>query len=282
MREVFQAIVEALDRGEPVAVLTVVRASGSTPRHLPANMMVRADGTFVGSIGGGSMEWQAIRDAQEALTQRQSRLVDYALTSKEPGNLGLCGGTEQVFIDVVVPNPTLLLIGAGHIGKALTKMAKVLEWRVVVVDDRADYISPEQLPDADERILVRYEPETETLAPIPVAITPTTFVLLATWGWDEPALRQVVSSPAAYIGLVASARKGILIFRDLIAEGMSPDTLARVHVPTGLDLGAERPAEIALSILAEMLMVERHATGSPMAKVKGSAVMERTMKGVNK
>lgn len=282
MREVFQAIVEALDRGEPVAVLTVVRASGSTPRHLPANMLVRADGSFVGSIGGGSMEWQAIRDAQAALTERQSRMVDYSLTGKEPGNLGLCGGTEQVFIDVVVPNPTLLLVGAGHIGKALTKIAKVLEWRVVVVDDRADYITPEQLPDADERILVRYEPETESLAPMPVTVTPTTFVLLATWGWDEPALRQLINSPAAYIGLVASARKSILIFRDLVAEGIAPEALARVHVPTGLDLGAERPAEIALSILAEMLMVERRATGSPMAQVKGSTVMERTMKGVKK
>lgn len=278
MKEVFQAIVEALDRGEAVAVLTVVRASGSTPRHLPANMMVRGDGSFVGSIGGGSMEWQAIQDAQVALRERRSRLVDYALTGKEPGNLGLCGGTEEVFIDVVVPNPTLLLIGAGHIGKALVKMAKLLDWRVVVVDDRADYVTREQLPEADERLLVHYEPQTEVLAPIPVTITPSTFILLATWGWDEPALRQIANSPAAYIGLVASARKSILIFRDLAGEGISPEALAKVHVPTGLDLGAERPAEIALAIMAEMLMVERHATGTPMAQVKGSNIMERTLK----
>ncbi len=103
MQNVFQAIVAALDRGESVAVLTVVRASGSTPRHLPSNMMVRADGSFVGSIGGGTMELQAIQDALQALADKHPRLVDYNLTGKAPGNVGLCGGTEQVFIDVLFP-----------------------------------------------------------------------------------------------------------------------------------------------------------------------------------
>lgn len=161
-------------------------------------------------------------------------------------------------------------------------MSKLLGWHVVVVDDRADFITPERLPDADERILVRYEPHGESLDPMPVSITPTTFVLLATWGWDEPALRQVVNTPAAYIGLVASARKSIIIFRDLMKEGISPDVLARVRVPTGLDLGAETPSEIALSILAEMLMVQRGATGMPLAQSKGSAVMTQSTKGVKK
>jgi xanthine dehydrogenase accessory factor len=101
MKEVFQAISDALRDGETIAVLTVVRASGSTPRHLSSNMLVRADGTFVGSIGGGTMELQALQDARAAIQARQSRLVDYNLTGKSPGNVGLCGGTEQVFIDVM-------------------------------------------------------------------------------------------------------------------------------------------------------------------------------------
>ncbi len=103
MQELFQTIVEALRSGETVAVLTVVRASGSTPRHLASSMIVRADGTFVGSIGGGTMELQAIQDARAAIVEKQSRLSDYNLTGKTPGNVGLCGGTEQVFIDVVTP-----------------------------------------------------------------------------------------------------------------------------------------------------------------------------------
>ncbi len=101
MKDVFAAIVQALRNGETVALLTVVRASGSTPRHLPSNMMVRADGSFIGSIGGGTMELQAIQAARDALAERHPRLVDYNLTGKAPGNVGLCGGTEQVFIDVL-------------------------------------------------------------------------------------------------------------------------------------------------------------------------------------
>lgn len=103
MKHVLQAIVDALQNGETIAVLTVVRASGSTPRHLSSNMLVRADGTFVGSIGGGTMELQAIQDARDALAAGQPRLVDYNLTGKVPGNVGLCGGTEQIFIDIVSP-----------------------------------------------------------------------------------------------------------------------------------------------------------------------------------
>jgi len=101
MKDVMQAIVKALQRQETIAVLTVVRASGSTPRHQSSNMLVRANGTFVGSIGGGTMEWQAIQDARDAIASGQPRLVEYHLTANVPGTLGLCGGTEQVFIDVL-------------------------------------------------------------------------------------------------------------------------------------------------------------------------------------
>ncbi|MBI5653753.1 MAG: XdhC family protein [Chloroflexi bacterium] len=104
MKQIFQAITDALDKGETIAVLTVVQASGSTPRHLSSNMLVRADGTFVGSIGGGTMEWQAIQDARDAITTRQARLFEYNLVGKTPGTLGMCGGTEQVFIDVLAPD----------------------------------------------------------------------------------------------------------------------------------------------------------------------------------
>jgi xanthine dehydrogenase accessory factor len=111
-----------------------------------------------------------------------------------------------------------------------------------------------------------------------LTITPSTFILVATWGWDLPALRQILDSSAAYIGLVASSRKSIILFRELINEGVAPELLARVRVPTGLDLGAEMPMEIALAILAEMLMIHRNATGVPLAQHKGSAIMQQSLK----
>ena len=281
MRNIFQACAQAFAEGEPVALAMVIRASPSS--RVGEKMLVHRDGSTEGRFRDDSLTDHVRQAGLAALNGGVSARLAYV--QGENGYVQAAPDDEgdvEIFIQVLQPRPTLLLIGAGHIGEALVRMSKMLGWQVVVVDDRADFITPDRLPDADERILIRYEPHDEILDPMPVSITPTTFILLATWGWDEPALRQVVNSPAAYIGLVASARKSIIIFRDLIKEGISPDALARVRVPTGLDLGAETPGEIALSILAEMLMVQRHATGMPLAQSKGSVVMTQSTKGVKK
>lgn len=281
MRNIFQACAQAFAEGEPVALAMVIRASPSS--RVGEKMLVHRDGSTEGRFRDDSLTDHVCRAGLAALNGGVSARLAYV--QGENGYVQAAPDDEgdvEIFVQVLQPRPTLLLIGAGHIGEALVRMSKMLGWQVVVVDDRADFITPDRLPDADERILVRYEPHGESLDPMPVVITPTTFILLATWGWDEPALRQVVNSPAAYIGLVASARKSIIIFRDLIKEGISPDALARVRVPTGLDLGAETPGEIALSILAEMLMIQRRATGMPLAQLKGSAVMTQSAKGVKK
>lgn len=281
MRNIFQACVQAYAEGEPVALAMVIRAS--PPSRVGEKMLVYRNGSTEGRLGDDNLTNRVCEAGLAALSGGVSTQLAYV--QSESGLVQAAPGDEgdiEIFIQVLKPSPTLLLIGAGHIGEALVRMSKMLGWHVVVVDDRADFITPDRLPDADERILVRYEPHGESLDPMPVSITPATFILLATWGWDEPALRQVVNSPAAYIGLVASARKSIIIFRDLMKEGISPDVLARVRVPTGLDLGAETPSEIALSILAEMLMVQRGAAGMPLAQSKGSAVMTQSTKGVKK
>lgn len=244
-------------------------------------MLVGNDGSTLGNLGDDELAARMLILAREALASGESRRVTYVRRSSEfvEAPAGVPGDVD-VFIEVLQSNPTLLLIGAGHIGWAIVKLAKLLQWRVVAVDDRPDFITAARLPDADERILVGYEPISETLEPMPLTITPSTFILVATWGWDEPALRQILNTPAAYIGLVASARKSIIIFRDLINDGLSPEVLARVRVPTGLDLGAETPMEIALSIMAEMLMVQRHSTGLPLVQHKGGAILKQSTKGI--
>lgn len=402
MRALFETVAETLRAEQSVALVTVIRSIGSTPRHAAAKMAVQADGSFVGTIGGGTMEHTVIRDAQAALEAGERRLVSYSLIGKEPGSMGLCGGTQEIFIDVlspqagdpesvgtlqlfeavvascragepaalvtlvysadsgaqspehspepieglvegsqigrkllvrfdsstvgrlggelegsvvsearkalhknhsvrlgyrprrkklaplgsfkrqpleffvdvVQPRSELVIIGAGHIGLALAEMAKTMDMRVVVVDDRSEWL--DRFPDADEAILVPYEPENEQLGQIPVTFTPSTHVVVATWGWDEPAMEQVVGSPAPYIGLVASRRKAKIIFDELLDRGISQEELARVHVPAGLDIGAETPPEIALSILSEMLLLRRDATGLPMQEVKGHPLVLST------
>ncbi|MBI5653754.1 MAG: XdhC family protein [Chloroflexi bacterium] len=279
MREIFDAARASLEQGQSAALMTIIRADARW--RIGAKMLVRANGSRVGDLRDADLTDLIHELARAAIATGQSRRValienNGELIETQPGEQS----DVDVFIEILHANPTLLLIGAGHIGNAIVKLAKLLAWRVVVVDDRPEFIAPERLPDVDERILIAYEPSSETLAPMPITISPSTFILVATWGWDQPALRQIVHSSAAYIGLVASARKSIIIFRDLIKEGIAPEILARVRVPTGLDLGGETPSEIALAIMAEMLMVHRHASGLPLAQFKGSAIMRQTIKGI--
>jgi xanthine dehydrogenase accessory factor len=277
MHELYQECAQQLEQGKSIALATIIHAD--TPWTVGNKLVIRADGSTLGDLGDENLTRLIAEMTRERIETGNSRVIalvqrNGALVQASPGEMG----DVQVFCEILHPNPTLLLIGAGHIGEAIVRLAKMLEWRVVVADDRPDFITPTRLPDADERILVQYEPESEMLAPMPLTITPSTFILVATWGWDLPALRQILGSSAAYIGLVASSRKSIILFRELINEGVAPELLARVRVPTGLDLGAEMPMEIALAILAEMLMIQRNATGVPLAQHKGSAILQQSLK----
>jgi len=164
----------------------------------------------------------------------------------------------------VRPRQTLLLVGAGHISFALAKIAALNAFRIVVVDDRAEFLSKARFPDADELVHVRYERESEQLDAMPSAIDAATHVVVATWGWDEPALAQVLQSPAPFIGLVSSRRKFKLIADKLRERGCTDEDIARIHAPIGLDIGAETPEEIAVAIMGEIIMQRRGGDGSPI------------------
>ncbi len=265
---VSRSALEALERGERLAMATVVQARGSAPRHAGARMLVWPDGHIIGTVGGATLEERVIQHAREALESSRSRLEKYIFsTENDPESVGLCGGEVLVSIEVLQPAPTLMVIGAGHVALALSQMAPVVEMRLVVVDDRAEFLTAERFPQAVQRIHVQYDRATETLQPMPVTLTPSTYVLVATWGWDEPALAQILSaSPApAYVGLISSRTKWRVIREMLQARGIPAESLDKVHAPAGLNLGAETPGEIALSILAEMLAVREKASALPMS-----------------
>jgi xanthine dehydrogenase accessory factor len=265
---VTKTALQALERGEMVALATIVQARGSAPRHAGARMLVWPDGHIVGTVGGAILEERVIQHAQEALQANRSRLEKYLFsTDNNPDSVGLCGGEVMVSIEILQPAPTLMIIGAGHVALALSQIALALEMRLVVVDDRAEFLTPERFPQAVQRIHVQYDRESENLEPMPVNLTPSTYIVVATWGWDEPALAQILSaSPApAYVGLISSKTKWRVIRDRLLVQGIPAESLERVHAPAGLDLGAETPGEIALSILAEMLAVREKATVLPLA-----------------
>jgi len=260
MEEVYRALLDAARSGEPVALVTLVETKGSTPREAGAKMLVHSDGSTVGSIGGGAMEARAVSDALSFMSEGESRLVDYSLMGRD-GDLGLCGGEVKAFIDAVMPNPTLLIAGAGHIGQSLAKLGTLLGFRVVVGDDRKEYATRERFPTVGQVEVV----ELEEFAHY-IDITEQCYVVIATRGHehDEVVLRQVVSTSAAYIGLVGSRRKVATIFEHLLGEGIPEESLSRVHAPIGLDIGAATLDEIALSIMAEILMIRRGGTGQSL------------------
>jgi xanthine dehydrogenase accessory factor len=259
---VYEAILDTLRRGQSACVLTVIEARGSTPRQVGTKMLLRADGSIVGTVGGGALEAAALADGRKALADGESRTGRYSLLGQTQRDLGICGGEASVFIEVLQAKPTLLIVGAGHVGQPLAEIGHLAGFRTVVVDDRPEFANVSRFPKADELMVA---PLDELADKVP--ITPRTFVVIVTRGHehDELVLRQVVSSPAAYVGMIGSRRKVQTVFEHLLADGIPKDSLARVYAPIGLRTGGQTPAEIAVSILAEVVSVQHGGTGEPLS-----------------
>jgi xanthine dehydrogenase accessory factor len=259
MESLYERVAEAVSQGESVALVTLVRVKGSTPRELGSKMVVYADGRIEGTIGGGAMEGATIAAAREAIAQGASRLEHYELREPEEGDLGICGGEADVFIDVAMPRPTLLIVGAGHVAMLVAEIGHLCGYRIVVLDDRAEMVTAERFPHAAER---KAGEIVELLGAC--NLTPSTYVVIVTRGHahDEDALRTVLDSQAAYVGMIGSRRKVRTTFGRLVASGASEALLRKVHAPIGLDIGAQTPAEIAVSILAEITLLRKGARGA--------------------
>jgi xanthine dehydrogenase accessory factor len=253
--EVLTAAAEALKRGEPAALVTVVRARGSTPQRAGAKMLVFADGRTIGTIGGGCYENDACLRAREAIASGKQSLQHYELNDDFAQENGLvCGGQMDVHVDPLMPAPHLYIIGAGHVGWHLARTAAQAGFRLTVIDDREKFANQDRFPEAEDIIV---EPIAEWLhrAEIP----PASYVVIVTRGHqgDLEAMRGLAARDLKYLGLIGSRAKVARIRTMLLAEGMPPECLDRVHSPIGLDIGAVTPAEIAISILAELIAVRR-------------------------
>lgn len=262
VKAVYAALLEATERGEPVALATVVGAHGSMPRHEGSKMLVRADGTIVGTVGGGMLEQRVIQEALAALRDGQTRMPSYSLNSLEDGDPGVCGGTAQIFIEPVSVAPTLVVIGVGHVGRALAELGKWMGYRVVLSDDRPEFCNPDTLPGMDEYVICK---PAEVIDRIPV--NRNTYIAAVTRGLpvDLTLIPALLKTDAAYIGLIGSRRRWALTVKALREQhGLTPDDLRRVRAPIGLELQAETPKEIALSIVAEIVMLRRGGSGQPM------------------
>jgi len=265
--EIARAVLDALDGGDAVVTATVIRApAGATP-WISAKLLVRRDGSTVGSAGGGALE-EAIRKASlEQFRMQGTRLARLTAAGEEVDDRSVDSDFD-VMIEVVQSPPVLLIVGAGHIGRSLCKLGAEVGFEVTVLDDRPDYANEERLPEATRVLCEDFEPALERFP-----INRNTYIVMVSRGHkqDELSLRKVVNSNAAYVGMIGSKRRTSTVLQHLQDEGFPQVALDAVHTPIGLDIGAETPEEIAVSIMAEIIMTRRGGTGRVMYYRRGAS-----------
>jgi xanthine dehydrogenase accessory factor len=260
---IFNALAELEQTNGAGALCTIVRSVGSTPRHVGSKMLVYPDGHIVGTVGGGEMESRVIAEALDAIRDGKPRNLEYSMADPERGDPGVCGGQLEVFVDPIQPKPTLVVAGAGHVGRAVAHLAHWLGFRVVVTDDRPEFCTSEAVPEGDA-----YYPVPLAELPGQFDINPWTYIVMTTRGVDidVKGLPGLLDSPAAYIGVIGSQRRWKMSRDQILERGVPAEKIDRVHSPIGLDLHAETPEEIAVSIIAEIIMLRRGGDAAPMSE----------------
>lgn len=261
MNTIYRALSEIEKNNESAALCTVVKSEGSTPRHVGSKMLVYQDGKFIGTVGGGDLEHRVLDEAWMAMGDGESRLLSYTMVDPSRGDPGVCGGTVEVFVEPILPPAMIVVIGGGHVGKEVVHLAKWLGFRVVVSDDRPEFCNPESVPGADA-----YYPVEMGKLPEQLKINNRTYIIITSRGAnvDIQGLPNLLESDAAYIGVIGSKRRWLTTAKALKKQGISEEKIGRVHSPMGLELNAETPEEIAVSIMAEVLMLKAKGTGKPM------------------
>lgn len=250
--EIYEEIVRLKKEGRSSALATIVQCVGSSPQKEGAKMLVRDDGSVVGTMGGGCLEAEIIQASVMTIRDGSPRTLPIELTERHGGLV--CGGKVLVYIEPILREPRLIILGAGHVGKALAWAAKFAGFKTTVVDDREEFANKENIPEADETVV--YD-----LADVfsKVLVDSGSYIVIATRGHthDLNALKAAMKTRAAYIGLLGSKRKRALLFKILGEEGFSKEDVGRVITPVGLPIGSVTPEEIAISIMAQIIQKRR-------------------------
>jgi xanthine dehydrogenase accessory factor len=269
--DIFEEIRRLRRDGRKAALATIVQIRGSVPSFQTAKMLVRDDGSTLGSVGGGCVEADVWAAAQDVIKDERSRVMQFDLTEESMAEGGLiCGGKVEIFVEPVLPVPEMIIFGAGHISTQVSKIAVIAGFRTTIVDNRPVYANKERFPEAEAIYSESFEAAFEALVP-----TENTYLVIVTRGHqeDENVLRWAVGTNARYIGMIGSKRKVRTIADNLLSEGISRDRIERAHMPIGLDVGAVTPEEIAVAIVAEAIQIRRVGFKHPQSKrlFQGSA-----------
>jgi xanthine dehydrogenase accessory factor len=254
--DLYQEIVKLRREGRRAALATIVNVRGSIPSFETAKMLVRDDGSILGTIGGGCVEAEVWQAARAVMQSEKPRTLRFDLNQDPKFDTGLvCGGTLEIFVEPILPTALLYVFGAGHVSINLCRTAKNAGFEVTVVDDREAYANRERFPEAKEVIAEDFDKAMARVTP-----DESTYIVIVTRGHrdDMRVLRWAVQTRARYVGMIGSKRKTITIFRELTQEGIPEQLFERVHAPVGLDIGAVTPEEIAIAITAELIAIRRH------------------------
>jgi xanthine dehydrogenase accessory factor len=254
--DVYDELVRLRKLGQKCAIATIVQVRGSIPSFESAKLLVREDGSMIGTIGGGCVEAEVWNAAREVMETEKSKHMSFNLGQDAAYDNGLiCGGQLDVFVEPVIPAPSAIIFGAGHISKSLSKVSSLAGFSTTIVDNRESFANRERFPEADEIFAEEYEEVFPKLT-----VHDSTYLIIVTRGHrdDMRVLKWAATTPARYVAMIGSKRKVISVIKELEKEGLSREQLDRIYAPMGLEIGAVSPEEIAISVAAEMIAVRRN------------------------
>jgi xanthine dehydrogenase accessory factor len=263
--DLFEELVRMRRAGRRGALATIVHTNGSIPSYESSRMLVRDDGSIEGTIGGGCVEAEVWAAAKEVMQKEAPRKMVFSLNNEPSYDNGLiCGGTVEIFVEPILPQPMLYLFGGGHVSMAVAKAASSAGFAVGVVDDREAFANAKRFPMAQE-FHISYEEAFEKIQP-----NASTYLVIVTRGHkdDMSVLAWAVRTEARYVGMIGSKRKVLSVYKALEKEGYRPEEFERVYAPMGLEIGALSPEEIAISIVAELVAVRRNASPAAHKKLR--------------
>jgi xanthine dehydrogenase accessory factor len=255
--DVYEDLINERNAGRACALATIVAFKGSIPAASDAKMVVHEDGRIVGTVGGGPAEAEVIIAAREVIAKGRPQMVSFSLHDNPKLDTGMvCGGSLDVYVEPILPTPSMYLFGAGHVGVVTARAAEAAGWETVIVDDRPEFASTDRFPTARA---VFAEPFDAAMAKLEPDTRSAIFIATRCHELDGRVLKWALGTKAGYIGMIGSKRKVLTVFAALQSEGVPADAFERVHAPVGLDIGAETPAEIAVSVIAEAIAWRRGA-----------------------
>lgn len=266
--DLFEEIVKMRRAGSRGALATIVHTNGSIPSYESSRMLVREDGSIAGTIGGGCVEAEVWAAAKEVMQKEAPRKMVFNLNNEASYDNGLiCGGTLEIFVEPILPQPVVYLFGGGHVSAAVAKTAHAAGFGIGVIDDREAFANKERFPMAEE-LYSSYEEGFEKIRP-----SASSYVVIVTRGHKEDmrVLAWAVRTEARYVGMIGSKRKVLSVYKALEKDGYKPEEFERVYAPMGLEIGALSPEEIAVSIAAELVAVRRNAMDAAHKKLKTAA-----------